>query len=82
MNKKHCAGCSNDFYNGKNNVGVSECWSLKTAMLAKRIPIGMQEPPPYLGKRPVTTPSCWHGSGSNRTLYVDPSRISEKGYWQ
>ena len=27
MQKKHCWGVRNDFYNGKNDLGVKECWS-------------------------------------------------------
>lgn len=31
MKEPTCAGCRNDFYNGNNDLGVTECWSRKTA---------------------------------------------------
>ena len=82
MNKKHCSGCRNNFYNGNNNFGVKECWSLKGAKLVSRIPIGHWENPPYLNKKKVKVLNCWHGEGSNRTHYVDPSTITSEGYWK
>ncbi len=27
MEKKHCRGCKDNFYNGNNPLGVSQCWS-------------------------------------------------------
>lgn len=35
-----CSGCREDFYNGKNTIGVQECWSLKTAKIVKRWRLG------------------------------------------
>ena len=63
-------------------MGIKQCWSLKDAKLVKRIPIGHWENPPYLKKRKVTVPDCWHGEGSNRTHYVEPERIRPNGYWR
>lgn len=28
-----CAGCTDNFYNGRNNLGVTECWSLALTVL-------------------------------------------------
>jgi hypothetical protein len=39
MNKSHCAGCRNNFYNSNNGLGVSECRSLETAKLITRYQI-------------------------------------------
>ena len=36
MDKKHCAGCRDDFYNGKNPYGIEECWCFKSAKLELR----------------------------------------------
>lgn len=32
----YCAGCRNNFYNGRNDVGVKECWSLKSAKVVMK----------------------------------------------
>ena len=31
-----CVGCRQDFYNGKNDLGVARCWHLQGAELVKR----------------------------------------------
>ena len=31
-----CGGCRQNFYNGNNDIGVSECWSLAKSKLKKR----------------------------------------------
>jgi len=79
MDKKFCMGCRNDFYNGKNDLEITECWSFKEAKTEFRIPIGYWEPPPYKNKKKVRVAVCWEGL--NRTLYVHPSRINSRGYW-
>jgi predicted protein tyrosine phosphatase len=38
--KDLCVGCHNDFYNGKNDKGIGECWLYEQARLAKRFKIG------------------------------------------
>ena len=82
MDKKHCAGCRNNFYNGNNLHGVKECWSLKDAKREWRIPVGMQEAPPYKNKKKVKVPTCFHGDGPYRTIYVKPEVITKEGYWR
>lgn len=82
MDKIHCHGCRNDFYNGYNELGVKKCWSMKGAKLVSRISIGHWENPPYLNKAKSEVPNCWHGEGSNRIHYVDPKDIDSKGYWR
>ena len=82
MNKAFCNGCRNDFYNDKNPYGIKECWSLKTAKVVWRIPVGHWEDPPYLNKKKVQVANCWQGEGSNRTHYVEPERITPEGYWK
>ena len=34
--REFCAGCRQNFYNGNNDLGVKECWSLKSAKLKER----------------------------------------------
>ena len=79
MNKQHCSGCHDNFYNHSQKDG---CWSFKEAKLVWRIPVGMWENPPYKNKKKVLVPNCWHGEGSNRTLYVKPEAITSDGYWK
>jgi len=31
-----CRGCRDDFYNGRNSLGVKQCWMLKSARVVKR----------------------------------------------
>jgi len=82
MNTIHCKGCKDNFYNGNNDLGVKECWDLESAKIVFRIPIGLWEKPPYLNKKQVRVPDCWHGKGSNRILYINPEAINAKGYWK
>ena len=34
--RKCCEGCRDNYYNGKNEHGIKECWSLKNAKVVKR----------------------------------------------
>ena len=81
MKKSDCIGCGNDFYNGKNDLGVDECWSFKDAKIVSRITIGHWENPPYKNKKKIKVPNCYHQRGSSRTHYVDPKQINSQGYW-
>lgn len=69
MNKKHCVGCRNNFYNGNNDIGVSECWHLADAKLVrrKRVPVTLR--PPW-EMAPVTVPNCYQQKGY---VFVAPS---------
>ncbi len=60
----YCAGCRDDFYNGHNNLGVHECWSLAKARIVTRYRIGWWTDPasPEAFTR-VTTLSCHHAPG-------------------
>jgi hypothetical protein len=35
--KQMCLGCYDDFYNGKNPMGVQECWGFKTARVVDKV---------------------------------------------
>lgn len=82
MNKQHCNGCRNNFYNNNNSLGIKECWNLKNAKLVTCIPIGHWESPPYLNKKKVRVPDCWEGIGQNRTHYINPKVLTPQGYWK
>ena len=47
MDSKYCLGCSEDFYNGKNPLGVEKCWMLRTAKLIRRVRVHINEWPPW-----------------------------------
>jgi len=79
ITKAHCAGCRDDFYNGQNPYGVTECWSLKTAKLAKYLQISIDQPPPYNAKRLVKLPTCYN---KPRFVKVKPEALDSKGYWR
>lgn len=80
MDKKHCVGCRSDFYNNKNEIVVKECWLFKKAKLKWKIPIGMNEFPPYRNKQKQRVPDCYHESGPNKTLWVSPKALDKDGY--
>lgn len=70
MDKKHCVGCKNNFYNG----GGRECWSLETAKVVTKYAIHMDAP---MGDRKnfrkVSIPNCFYGGGysGDHHAYVD-----------
>ena len=72
---KHCCGCYQNFYN-------PNCWSRKSGKMVWRIIIGVDERPPYKGKKKKHMPSCWVGGGSNRVIAVKPESITKDGYWK
>lgn len=76
---KHCAGCRDDFYNGKNGLGVSSCWMRDTATLVPRILIHVDQPPPYKGMKAEKRPDCYKRP---RFVSVSPDRIGKDGYWK
>lgn len=65
---KYCTGCHNDFYNGKNNMGIKECWCLKDAKLVKKRKVSMSQRPPW-NQEPINVLSCCRYDGY---VLVDP----------
>jgi len=59
---KKCAGCEQDFYNGKNPYEVKECWGLKSAKLVSRKMISINQRPPWKQK-PIKVLSCYQQKG-------------------
>lgn len=60
MNKNKCLGCHNDFYNGKNDLGIKQCWSFKTAKIVKRFRLHVDTPMNQRsGYKAVKVPNCY-----------------------
>jgi len=68
--KRYCLGCEDDFYNGKNEHGIKECWHFKDAKVVWRKPVGTWERPPWTSKS-IRVLDCFRKKG---THYVDPKR--------
>lgn len=64
MDKKHCIGCRNNFYNGNNDIGVKECWYLKDAKIITRYEIGYHTPTYKENFRKVKKPNCYSRVGT------------------
>lgn len=61
---KPCRGCRDDFYNGRNPLGVKRCWALKDAKIVKRYEIGTWTQPTAPGAfTEVMVPNCYHADG-------------------
>jgi hypothetical protein len=43
----HCQGCRDNFYNGNNDLGVKECWLLKSAHLVMKKEVHISQVPPW-----------------------------------
>jgi hypothetical protein len=68
--KTHCAGCTNNFYNSNNNIGVTTCWLLEGAKLIQRKEVHINQAPPWTQK-PRTLPDCYSKS---QFVYVRADR--------
>jgi hypothetical protein len=79
MDKQFCAGCRNDFYNGKNDLGVTECWQLDGAKREPRLLIPVDLAPPYTHIKPELLPTCYKRS---RYVTVKPESLTTDGYWR
>ena len=70
MDKKHCRGCRDNFYNGNNPLGVKECWMLEDAKLIMRKEVDINQRPPW-DQKAKRVPSCYSKAGS---IFVAPDR--------
>lgn len=62
--KSKCSGCRNNFYNGNNSLGVSECWSLADAKLKTRYRLPRNVPVNKKGAYvKVRVYNCYHETG-------------------
>lgn len=79
-----CAGCRDDFYNGKNPLNVKRCWSFESAELVIRWRLGTWTQPTQPGAfTEVETLSCHHGEGYHHykelpDVAIDPVRLRVK----
>ena len=58
MDKKHCVGCEDNFYNANNPHGVKECWAYKKAKIVLRKKVHKDQTPPW-NHEPNMYPSCY-----------------------
>jgi hypothetical protein len=64
MDAKHCVGCRDDFYNGKNPHGVKACWFLPRAKLETRFRLHINTPVNQReGYVEMQLPQCYHERG-------------------
>jgi len=68
---KRCVGCQQDFYNGKNDLGVKECWSLERAKIVWKKEVHIDQRPPWTQKAKRLL-SCFHRA---RYVYVKPEQV-------
>lgn len=83
MDQKHCLGCEDDFYNGKNPMGVKQCWGLKTAKILTRYEIDTWTTPTQRGAfSEVKKPNCYHAKGQHYyeklPSFVKPSDVARR----
>jgi hypothetical protein len=58
IDRVHCAGCRNDFYNSSDLAVGGCCWSRKTAVLKLRRKVHINDLPPHK-RKPGQFPSCY-----------------------
>jgi hypothetical protein len=64
-----CAGCRDDFYNGKNDIGVQRCWLLDKARMSTRFRLHVDTPMNQRsGYAKVKTPNCYRQA---RFMFID-----------
>lgn len=59
---KYCDGCTEDFYNGNNPLGVKRCWDFDSAQLVWRVRVPLSQRPPW-SQPAVRVLSCRHERG-------------------
>lgn len=69
--KQMCLGCRNNFYNGRNDLGVKECWCYKDAKIVKRKMVSYSQVPPW-NQEPIKVLDCMQIPGY---ALVDPKRM-------
>ena len=65
MEKKHCNGCRDDFYNGNNPLKVASCWSFdKKKKLVTKFKLSVHTPMNIKGAYIKSkVPPCYHRDG-------------------
>jgi hypothetical protein len=78
---KACAGCRDDFYNGKNPLSVKRCWSADGASIVAKWRTGTWTVPTQPGAfTEVCVPNCYHAEGYSfrdnlPAFALDPLRL-------
>lgn len=67
---KYCQNCRDNFYNGHNDIGVSECWNLRSAKIVWKKEVGLWQRPPW-NQKAVRVLSCY---GRKGFVYVGPDQ--------
>ncbi len=66
MNKseklEYCIGCHCDFYNGKNDMNIKECWSLDKTKLVLKKRVSINQVPPWK-QQPIKVLNCYREDG-------------------
>ena len=57
--RKYCSGCTENFYNGNNPLGIDECWCLEDAKIVTKKFVHVDMRPPW-NVKPEKTLSCHH----------------------
>lgn len=69
VTKQDCVGCRNNFYNGNNDMGIKECWSLPSAKFVTKFQLDYNTPvnqkDAYVKR---TVPHCYQKIGY---IFVD-----------
>ena len=74
--KKYCAGCTDDFYNGNNELGVQGCWSFRSAKVVTRYRVGWHAPTDRQSAfTKVKTLSCHREPG--RAAFYTPEQFAK-----
>jgi hypothetical protein len=58
MEKSHCSGCREDYYNYGGTSSSGECWSLKSAKLIMRKKVHINDAPPW-NQKAQKFPNCY-----------------------
>lgn len=68
--RAHCRGCTENFYNGNNSLGVKECWHFKDAKLVSKKMVHLAQVPPW-NQQPIKVLSCYRAKGY---AFIAPDR--------
>lgn len=79
LNVRYCCGCENDFYNGKNDLGVQQCWSRDGAIFGTYRLVPIDLPPPYKSLKLQKLPTCYR---RKRHVKVKPEALDTRGFWK
>jgi len=72
VDAKYCLGCRDDFYNGKNPLGITECWRRKNARLVWRVAVHVDQGAPQRQKK-RRYPDCY---AQDNYVFLDPKHPS------